>query len=173
MQISRILNFCPYIKIMKRRNFLKSFLATGVMPFIPFVPTFAKGAGVIRPLHEYQSPYSGAAFIARTRSGITPELLSNQMGISAEMAQKAFNVLRHEGVITAPNPLGISKAFRSIGGSDGRTDYINWRNKLKRIKELMLDEQEPAGAEAQTEQIEICNSDNEEENSQDEQISMS
>lgn len=98
---------------MNRRQFTQGLAALATTPALP-AKTLAGAATAAKaaiPLHQYQHPYSWAAFVARIHDKASPEMFARQLSLSDKMAREVYDTLLREKVIGLPDAAGISRAF--------------------------------------------------------------
>lgn len=94
---------------MNRREFTRNLAAAAALPALP-----AKALGLpaaAAPVALSQHPYNWAAFIARVHDTASPRMFQRYLRVSDDMSHQICSVLQSQGVITAPNAAGISRAM--------------------------------------------------------------
>lgn len=99
---------------MNRREFTRGLAALGVAPALP-LPNLAKAAPAAAATVAVnsavvESMYFWGWFVARSHKICSPEILAKMLKMDAAVADEVYARLLGNGVITAPNAAGISRA---------------------------------------------------------------
>lgn len=97
------------IRLMKRRDFNFGLLAAGTAPLVK-VPLAAKAAPAAVAANFTPFAYASAAQFARLSGSCSVKLLIERFGMSPDVAQVINRRLIKQGIIGAPNLLGVSEA---------------------------------------------------------------
>jgi hypothetical protein len=121
---------------MNRRQFTQRLAALATTPALPAgMIGSAVSAGATRPLHQFQHPYSWAAFISRIHDKASPQMFKRHLALDDETAKRVFDTLVRENVISAPNAMGLSHAMnpfkRSFGASIGASPQTAFKARVE------------------------------------------
>lgn len=120
---------------MNRRQFTQRLAAIAATPAMPagMIGSTAAAAAA-RPLHQFQHPYSWAAFISRIHDKASPQMFKRHLALDDDTAKKVFDTLVRENVISAPNAMGLSHAMnpfkRNFGASIGASPQSAFKAKV-------------------------------------------
>ena len=103
-----------YIRLMKRRNFLKSMAAAAVAPVIP-LPALSMGKAAIASPIVPSGTYIWAETIVRAHNNCSLAMLQRHLRIDASAAAALKSQLIRNGVISAnANAYGMHKAVKPL-----------------------------------------------------------
>lgn len=94
---------------MKRRSFLKNLAATAVLPAVPFKSLAA--AAPTAAAATMDQPYLWASFVSRVHNKASPAMLQRLLKLEEGVAQRVFQDLVKNNVVSTPNAYGISHAI--------------------------------------------------------------
>lgn len=104
---------------MKRRQFLTSIAAAGIVPAIP-AKAFVGGTGISEAI------YAKAIYYTRLWGTSVPEMYTSALGLDLDQANQLFGKLVTDKVINAPNASGFAKAvspfYRASAALHSTTD---------------------------------------------------
>ena len=111
---------------MKRRQFIQSLGASAAVAGMP-IKTIAFPAA--SSVSYGMTPYKWAKYTARINKKLTPEMLRNFCGFSADGAEQMIRRLTAEKVLLAPDATGLSRT---------NVDYIGaFKEKQRRLKSIL------------------------------------
>lgn len=105
------------LKVMKRRNLLKSIGAMSLMPFVPSLPTsaLASAAPTVASANVSGHTYKWAEMIVRAHNKCSPGMLERLLKVDGATASALKSQLLEKGVISAQaNSFGIHSAVKPL-----------------------------------------------------------
>lgn len=153
---------------MKRREFNAGLVAASAAPILP-VPKVAAAAPAAAAANFTPFMYASGAQFARLHGSCSPELLAARFGLPSNVASAINARLIKQGIVTAPNALGLCQstdkyapapsAQDTFSHSDKRPDAVEMDQKLDFLDDdcdLIEPEVavEPASPDTDTEELE-------------------
>jgi hypothetical protein len=129
---------------MNRRQFTQSLAALAATPALP--ARLATAATTVpAATASMGQPYLWAAFISRIHDKSSVQMLKRHLSLTDETATQVYKALINDGVITAPNPQGVSHAMnpfkRNFATSMASNPQSAFKQKVEEGLDRLLDDE--------------------------------